>query len=56
MKLSTWGIIGAILFCAVVKNAIVTLLVFSAILTPVVGKVLEFGARADDPKFRNKYQ
>lgn len=55
MKTKTVWIIGAILFCAVAKSAIVTLLVLSVILTPVVGKVLEFSARADDPNYRNKH-
>ena len=56
MKSKTVWIIGAILFCAVMKNAIVTLLVLSVILTPVVSKVLEFSARADDPDYRNKHR
>ena len=55
MKTKTVGIIGAVLFCAVVKDAIVTLLVLSVILLPVVGKVLELSARADDPDYRNKH-
>lgn len=55
MKTKTVGIIGAILFCAVVKDAIVTLLVITAFLLPVVGKVLELGACADDPEYRNKH-
>ena len=56
MKSKTVWIIGAILFCAVAKSAIVTLAVLTAFLLPVVGKVLELGACADDPDYRNKHR
>ena len=56
MKTKTVWIIGAFLFCAIMKSAIVTLLVLLAFLLPVAGKILEFGARADDPEYRSKHQ
>lgn len=56
MKPKTVWIIGAILFCVVAKSAIVTLAVLTAFLLPVAAKVLELGARADDPDYRNKHQ
>lgn len=55
MRPKTVWIIGAFLFCAIMKSAIVTLLVLLAFLLPVVGKVLELGANADDPEYRNKH-
>lgn len=55
MRLKTVWVIGAILFCAVMKNAIVTLLILSALLAPVAGKALEFSANADDQDYRRKH-
>jgi len=56
MKTKTVVIIGAILFCLVVRNEIVTMLVLLALLIPVVFKVLEAAAMIDDPEYRNKHQ
>ena len=55
MKTKTWWIIGAILFCAILHDPIVTLLVLLGGLFPVVGKVLELSANADDSDYRSKY-
>lgn len=54
-KEKTVCVIGAILFCLVVHEPIVTLLCILAGLLPQVVKVLELSANADDPEFRNKY-
>lgn len=56
MKPKTVWIIGAILFCLIVHNPIVTLLALAAGLAPVACKVLELGACADDPDYRSKHQ
>ena len=56
MKPKTWWYIGAILFCAIGNNAIVTLVVLIALLVPVLGKALEWSYIANTPSERKKYQ
>ena len=49
MKPKTWWIIGAILFCAIVRSEILTMIVLVALLVPVVLKLLEAVYDADHP-------
>lgn len=55
MKAKTWWIIGAILFCAIVRSEIVTLLVLAALLIPQALKLITIAGQVDDPVFRSKY-
>lgn len=52
-KEKTVCIIGAILFCLVVHDPVVTLLLAAAGLTPQILKVLELGGKANNGEYRD---
>ena len=52
MKTKTVFVIGAILFCAILHDAVVTLVVLIALLIPVVIKVLKLSHEAESGEYR----
>lgn len=56
MKASTWWIIGAILFCAIVRSEILTMIALGCGLLPVALKLLEAAYDADHPSGYHYYE